>query len=128
MTLAFAVAAAVLFGAGAYLLLDRDLLRVVGGIALISQAAAVTLIGVSLSRGRAPIDPDPSRPVSDPVPQALVLTALVIGLATLALLLALVHRVVVVVRTARREELAAQEAEHAETLETDQRRDRDEAA
>jgi multicomponent Na+:H+ antiporter subunit C len=128
MTLAFAVAAAVLFGAGAYLLLDRDLLRVVGGIALISQAAAVTLIGVSLSRGRAPIDPAPSRPVSDPVPQALVLTALVIGLATLALLLALVHRVVVVVRTARREELATQEAEHSETLETDQQRDRDEAA
>ena len=128
MILAFAVAAAVLFGAGAYLLLDRDLLRVVGGIALISQAAAVTLIGVSLSRGRAPIDPDPSRPVSDPVPQALVLTALVIGLATLALLLALVHRVVVVVRTARREELAAREAEHSETLETNQQRDRDEAA
>jgi multicomponent Na+:H+ antiporter subunit C len=128
MTLAFAVAAAVLFGAGAYLLLDRDLLRVVGGIALISQAAAVTLIGVSLSRGRAPIDPDPSRPVSDPVPQALVLTALVIGLATLALLLALVHRVVVVVRTARREELASPEAEHSETGESVQQRDREVAA
>jgi len=126
--LAFAVTAAVLFGAGAYLLLERDLLRVVGGIALISQAAAVTLIGVSLTRGRAPIAPDPGQPVSDPVPQALVLTALVIGLATLALLLALVHRVVVVVRTARREELAAQETEHSESLETDQQRDRDEAA
>jgi multicomponent Na+:H+ antiporter subunit C len=128
MILAFALTAAVLFGTGAYLLLERDLLRVVGGIALISQAAAVTLIGVSLTRGQAPIAPEAGQPVSDPVPQALVLTALVIGLATLALLLALVHRVVVVFRTARREELAAQETEYSETLEPDQQRDRDEAA
>src|SRR3954468_755636 len=127
MILAFALTAAVLFGTGAYLLLERDLLRVVGGIALISQAAAVTLIGVSLTRGQAPIAPDPGQPVSDPVPQALVLTALVIGLATLALLLALVHRVVVVFRTAQREALAAREAEHAQALEPEKRQDRDEA-
>jgi multicomponent Na+:H+ antiporter subunit C len=127
MILAFAIAVAVLFGCGAYLLLQRDLVRVVGGIALISQAAAVTLIAASLVRGQAPIDPDPSRPISDPVPQALVLTALVIGLATLALLLALVHRVVVVFRTARREAFAAQEAEQSKSLEADQQHDRDEA-
>jgi multicomponent Na+:H+ antiporter subunit C len=124
--LAFAVSVAVLFGSGAYLLLQRDLVRVVGGVALISQAAALTLIAVSLTRGQAPIEPDAGSPVSDPVPQALVLTALVIGLATLALLLALVHRVVVVFRTARREALAAQEAEQAQALVRDQQRDRDE--
>ena len=127
MILAFALAVAVLFGSGAYLLLQRDLLRVVGGIALISQAAAVTLIAASLTRGQAPIAPDPGRPVSDPVPQALVLTALVIGLATLALLLALVHRVVVVFRTTRREALTAEETERAHALEPEQQRDRDEA-
>ena len=38
MILAFALAAAVLFGCGAYLLLKRDLLRVVAGIMLISQS------------------------------------------------------------------------------------------
>jgi multicomponent Na+:H+ antiporter subunit C len=125
--LAFALIAAVLFGSGSYLLLQRDLVRVVGGIALISQAAAVTLIAASLTRGRAPIAPDPGQPVSDPVPQALVLTALVIGLATLALLLALVHRVVMVLRTARLQALADQETERAQALEPDQQRDRDEA-
>jgi len=124
MILAFALTAAVLFGTGAYLLLERDLLRVVGGIALISQAAAVTLIGVSLTRGQAPIAPDAGQPVSDPVPQALVLTALVIGLATLALLLALVHRVVTVFRTAERDELAAGEAQHEAELEPQRRADR----
>ena len=40
MILAFALAAAVLFGCGAYLLLKRDLVRVVAGIMLISQSAA----------------------------------------------------------------------------------------
>lgn len=128
MILAFALTAAVLFGSGAYLLLQRDLVRVVVGIALISQSAAVTLIGSSLTRGQEPIAPDPGQPISDPVPQALVLTALVIGLATLALVLALVNRVVTALRTAEHEALAAQETEHEESLEADQQRDRDEAA
>jgi multicomponent Na+:H+ antiporter subunit C len=126
--LAFAVGAAALFGCGAYLLLPRDLIRVVGGIALISQAATLTLIASGLTRGQAPIAPDPDQPVSDPVPQALALTALVIGLATLALLLALVHRIAVALRTARQEELAAREAEHERRLEPHRQQDRDEAA
>jgi multicomponent Na+:H+ antiporter subunit C len=105
MTLAIAAAAAVLFGAGAYLLLQRSLVRVVTGIALISQCAIVTIIGSSLSQGRAAIDPQEGGPLSDPLPQALALTALVIGMGTLALLLALVHRVVVTHGTAERDEL-----------------------
>ena len=99
MILAFALAAAVLFGCGAYLLLKRDLVRVVAGIMLISQCALVTIIGSSMSHGRAAIAVQPDTVVSDPLPQALALTALVIGLATVALLLALVHRVVVVFRS-----------------------------
>lgn len=105
MTLALAAAAAVLFGAGAYLLLQRSLVRVVAGIALISQCAVLTIIGSSLSQGRAAIDPEQGGPFSDPLPQALALTALVIGMGTLALLLALVHRVVVAHGTAERDEL-----------------------
>ena len=128
MILAFALAAAVLFGAGAYLLLKPDLVRVVAGVMLISQCAVVTIIGSSLSRGRAPIAVQPDVPVSDPLPQALALTALVIGLATVALLLALVHRVVVVFQTAERDELAEREAEHEAGLERDRQADRDEAA
>jgi multicomponent Na+:H+ antiporter subunit C len=126
--LAFAVGAAALFGCGAYLLLQHDMIRVVGGIALISQSATLTLIASGLTRGQAPIAPDVGRPVSDPVPQALALTALVIGLATLALLLALVHRIAVVLRTARQEELAARETEHERGLEAQRQQDRDEAA
>jgi multicomponent Na+:H+ antiporter subunit C len=126
--LAFAIGAAALFGCGAYLLLHRDLVRVVGGIALISQSATLSVIAAALTRGQAPIAPDPAQPVSDPVPQALALTALVIGLATLALLLALVHRIGVVMRTASHDELAAEEAEHERSLEPRRQQDRDEAA
>ena len=128
MILAFALLVAVLFGVGAYLLLQRDLVRVVAGIALISQSAVVTLIGSSLTRGDAPISVAGGERVSDPMPQALALTALVIGLATIALLLALVHRVVMVFRSPDREELSASEAEHEDALTAEQRRDRNEAA
>ena len=117
MILAFAFAAAVLFGCGAYMLLKRDLVRVVAGIMLISQSAMVTIIGSSQSRGRAPIGFSRATWSATPCRQALALTALVIGLATVALLLALVHRVIVVFRTAEVDELAAGEAEHEAALE-----------
>ncbi|MEU4766400.1 NADH-quinone oxidoreductase subunit K [Actinosynnema sp. NPDC023794] len=126
MILAFAVAAAVLFGSGAYLLLKRDLIRMVAGIMLISQSAVVTIIAAGLSRGRAAIAVAPGDEVSDPLPQALALTALVIGLATVALLLALVHRAIVVFRTAEQDELAATEARHAAGLERERQADREE--
>lgn len=126
MILAFALAAAVLFGSGAYLLLKRDLIRMVAGIMLISQCAVVTLIAASLSRGQAAIAVAPGDAVSDPLPQALALTALVIGLATVALLLAMVHRAIVVFRTAEQDELAATETEHEAKLERDRQADREE--
>lgn len=128
MNLAFAAAAAVLFGSGAYLLLKRDLVRMVAGIMLISQCALVTIIGSSLSRGRAAIGVRPGEEVSDPLPQALALTALVIGLATVALLLALVHRVVVALRSAEQDELTADEAEDEAGLERERRAEKDEVA
>lgn len=126
MTLAFALVAAVLFGSGAYLLLKRDLIRMVAGIMLISQCAVVSILASSLSRGQAAIAVSPGDQVSDPLPQALALTALVIGLATVALLLALVHRAIVVFRTAEQDELAATETEHEARLERERQADREE--
>jgi multicomponent Na+:H+ antiporter subunit C len=126
MILGFALAAAFLFGAGAYLLLKRDLIRVVAGVMLISQSALVTIIGSSLTRGEAAIGVEPGQAVSDPLPQALALTALVIGLATVALLLALVHRVIMVLHTAERDQLTAGEAAYEAALEAQRRADRDE--
>lgn len=110
MSLAFALTAATLFGAGAYLLLGRDLVRVVVGVTLISQSAVLTVIASALTRGLAPIHPLPAGPVSDPLVQALALTALVIGLAVTALMLVVVDRVAHGYRSVTRDELAATEA------------------
>lgn len=96
MTLAFSLVVAALFGCGAYLLLKPDLVRVIAGITLVSQSAILTLLASSLTIGRAPIHPiDDVDAVSDPLPQAMALTALVIGLASIALLLALAERVLI---------------------------------
>lgn len=92
MTLAFALTVGVLFGTGSFLLLKRDLFRVVMGVVVISNGANIALMAAARSRGDAPIHPA-DEPVADPLVQALTLTALVIGFATAALLFAIVYRV-----------------------------------
>jgi len=108
--LAFALAASLLFGTGAYLLLNRDLVRVVLGVVIISQATTLTLIASGLTRGAAPIYPL-RRDVSDPLSQAMALTAIVIGLAVTALLLVLVLRVVLAFRSRELDDVARTEAD-----------------
>jgi multicomponent Na+:H+ antiporter subunit C len=115
--LIFALAASILFGTGSYLLLQRDLVRVVFGIVVVSQSAVLTLIASGLTRGAAPIYPLTESNVSDPLSQAMALTAIVIGLAVTALLLVLVLRVVVAYRTEELDELDAEEAELEARLE-----------
>ncbi len=117
MSLVVALAAAGLFGIGAFLVLHRDLVRVVLGIVIISQASVLTLIAAGLVRGVAPIDPPPGKPVSDPLSEAMALTAIVIGLAVTALLLTLVLRVVDAYRVRDLDEVGEEEAEHEARLE-----------
>jgi multicomponent Na+:H+ antiporter subunit C len=117
MKLVFALAAASLFGTGAYLLLNRDLVRVVLGVVLISQASTLTLIAAGLSRGEAAIYPLPVGTISDPLSQAMALTAIVIGLAVTALLLVLVLRVVRAFGSDQLTEVAEEEAERDERQE-----------
>jgi multicomponent Na+:H+ antiporter subunit C len=116
MKLIFALAAASLFGTGAHLLLSRDLVRVVLGVVLVSQAATLTVMASGLTRGAAPIYPITGE-VSDPLSQAMALTAIVIGMAVTALLLVLVLRVVQAYRSQELEEVAEAEAEAEAELE-----------
>jgi multicomponent Na+:H+ antiporter subunit C len=117
VSLIFAATAAALFGVGAYLVLHRDLVRVVLGIVIISQASVLTLIASGLVRGEAPIDPPPGKPVTDPLSEAMALTAIVIGLAVTALLLTLVLRVVDAYRVRDLDEVSEEEADEDERLE-----------
>jgi multicomponent Na+:H+ antiporter subunit C len=87
-----ALAAALLFAIGTWLILQRALTRVVIGISLLSHGANVLMMS-SHRRGTPPIDGD-SDPgaFSDPLPQAFALTAIVISFGVTAFLLALAYR------------------------------------
>jgi multicomponent Na+:H+ antiporter subunit C len=92
MSVFMAGLAAALFALGAYLLMQRKLSRIIVGLGLLSHGANVLFVN-SGRRGLPALigagDPDD---FADPVPQALVLTAIVISFGTTALLLALAYR------------------------------------
>lgn len=99
MSVVLAAAVGGLFALGTYLLLRRDLVRVIWGVAVVTQAANVFLISIG---GVADATPE-AVPIlaghggdvpetADPVVQALVLTAIVISFGTTALALVLTYR------------------------------------
>jgi multicomponent Na+:H+ antiporter subunit C len=108
---------AAIFASGTFLLLQRDLTRVVVGVILVSNSAVFFIISAGLAHGVAPIYPLEGEAVSDPLVQAMALTALVIGFGVAALLLAMVYRLYVSHRTVDAEEVADYEMRQAEALE-----------
>lgn len=92
MELVYALAIGVVAGSGVWLLLRPRTFQVLMGLALVSYAVNLFIFGMGrLARHRAPLvegggPADPAL-LADPVPQALVLTAIVIGFATTALFL-----------------------------------------
>ena len=89
MELLLPFAAAVLIGTGVFLVLARALIRVILGLSLISYGVNLSiLLSGGLSEGAPPLLDIPG-PYVDPLPQALILTAIVIGFGTTALLLVL---------------------------------------
>ena len=91
-----AVVIGVLYSAGFYMMMRRSLLKLVIGLALLSHATNLLIFTVSgVSRGQPPLLEGgvvPTMQVADPLPQALILTALVISFGVLAFALALVQR------------------------------------
>jgi multicomponent Na+:H+ antiporter subunit C len=83
----------VLFAAGVYLLLERSLSRVLIGVILIGNGANLLFLVAGGAAGRPPIvGAEPEGQMSDPLPQAMVLTAIVITLGMTAFLLAMAYR------------------------------------
>jgi len=85
--------AAATIGCAVYLLLERSLARVLVGLVMLGNGVNILFLVASGPAGRAPIlgSGDAGR-MSDPLPQALVLTAIVISLGTTAFLLAMAYR------------------------------------
>ena len=87
-----AFTAAVLFGIGTYMMLQRKLSRLIIGLGLIGHGANVVFV-TAARRGEPPlIGTGDTAEFADPLPQSLVLTAIVISFGTTALLLALAYR------------------------------------
>lgn len=92
MTLLFALTVATLFGSGVYLLLQGRTFPVALGLIFLSYGVNLFLFSSGpLITGLPPLIHDGSES-ADPLPQALILTAIVIGFATTALLLVLALR------------------------------------
>lgn len=94
MTTVLATVAAVLFATGTYLVLQRELTRMLIGLSLLSHGANVVLLVATRDRGRPTfVDgrDDPST-FLDPLPQAFALTAIVITFGITCFLLALAYR------------------------------------
>lgn len=112
MILALSLTIAAIFGAGAYLLVSRGVIRVAAGTLLISNAAFLYVFSAALSRGRAAIHPiSGDAPVTDPLVQALTLTAIVISLGITALLLSLAWQVYETHRTVDLQRIAEMEVD-----------------
>ncbi len=94
MTLLLALLTGLLVAAGTLLLMGRRLLHLVLGLALLSHGANLLLFSSGGTSTRPAFSPggQPLLGAADPLPQALILTALVIGFAATAFLLALSWR------------------------------------
>jgi multicomponent Na+:H+ antiporter subunit C len=93
VSLSLILTAAGLIGCSVYLLLERSLTRVLVGLVMLSNGVNLLFLVSGGPAGGAPIvGLGGGEPISDPLPQALVLTAIVISLGTTAFLLAMAYR------------------------------------
>ena len=97
MELVLATVAGVLYATGLYLMLRRRLAQLIIGLGLLSNGANILILSAAgVTRSEPPLITDPQMPAdqfADPVPQALILTAIVIGFGVLAFALVLARRV-----------------------------------
>lgn len=93
-----------LYAAGLYMILRRSIVKLIIGLALLSHAANLLIFTAGkLVRARPPLLEEGATrldaPYADPLPQALILTAIVISFGVTAFALVLLHRVYQTVET-----------------------------
>ncbi len=83
----------ILFTAGVYLALSKNLLRIILGLSILSHGTHLLIITMGgLKTGAAPLLGEKTSIYTDPLPQSLILTAIVINFAVTAFLLVLAYR------------------------------------
>jgi multicomponent Na+:H+ antiporter subunit C len=90
--LTYVVVVGVLVASGVILLLERSLTRVLMGMVLLANGVNVLILAGGRYGGPPIVGTTPPGEMSDPLPQAMILTAIVITLGLTAFLLALAYR------------------------------------
>jgi multicomponent Na+:H+ antiporter subunit C len=96
MELLLAIVAGVLYATGLYLMLRRRLAQLIIGLGLLSNGSNILILSAAgVTRAKPPLITAGVAvdQLADPVPQSLILTAIVIGFGVLAFSLVLAHRV-----------------------------------
>jgi len=98
MELLLAVVIGILYAAGIYMILRRSIIKLILGLSLLGHAANLLIFTIGrLVRSYPPLIEEGHKvlhqPYADPLPQALILTAIVIGFGVQAFAIVLVKRV-----------------------------------
>jgi len=93
MEILMSILIGILFMSATYLMLSKSLIRIIVGTGLLSHGAHLLLLTMGgLKRGAAPLLGENARSYTDPIPQALILTAIVISFGVTAFFLVLAYR------------------------------------
>ncbi len=113
MQLETAILVGIMFSVATYLVLHRSFVKILFGFLILTTAANLFVLAMSGSpEGKnAPIVLDAKAPMVDPLPQALILTAIVIGFGTAAYLVFLLYRLFLDQKTTDAAELYANSTE-----------------
>lgn len=96
----------VLTAVATYLVLSKNILRIIVGTALLSHAVHLLILTMGgLKKGSVPILSENATSYTDALPQALILTAIVISFAVTAFVLVLAYRAYVTNKTVDTEEM-----------------------
>ncbi len=116
MEIVFIILIAVLYAAGIFMLLRRSMVKLLVGITLLGNGAnlLIFLLG-SITKGKPPVIDSAAKLFTDiyadPVPQALILTAIVIGFGIQSFAIVLLKRVYVLVNSDDLDDLNTPEEE-----------------
>ncbi len=107
-----------LYAAGLYMIMRRSIVKLIIGLALLGQGSnlLIFMMGHLTRGGPAVVPPGETYPVArfaDPLPQALILTAIVIGFGVQAFAVVLIRRAYQTVGTDDLDELQSTEKENA---------------
>lgn len=104
-----------LYAGGLYMMLRRSIVKLIIGLVLLGHAANLLIFTVGrLTRGEPPLiaagAESITQPFADPLPQALILTAIVIGFGVQAFAVVLIKRAYAVVGTDDLDQLRSTDA------------------